>query len=263
MKLIDINISMMYDNADEVGAFLLAENPDIITLQEVLRGLEDSVVERCRSKENIEKLLGKNYPYNFFGPLQITDAFRKNGETFIDCGGNIEQGNEVITKFPIRSASNEFYYKKYAPALDRVQWKEEDHGRAVQIVEIDIKGKPLQVLNVHGIWTADKQGDERTIAECKYIIQAAKRKKLPTIIVGDFNLLPETESIQLMNKEFRNIINEYKITSTRPSFKDDTDEGSNVVDYIFVNDLIQVNDFKVIDIHISDHSPLALDFEIL
>ena len=96
-----------------------------------------------------------------------------------------------------------------------------------------------------------------------YILEAAKRKNIPTIIVGDFNLFPETKSIGILNKEFKNLIDEYKIKSTRPTFDDGTDKGNNVVDYIFVNDKIKVNEFGVINTNISDHLPLILDFDIL
>ncbi|MCK5025267.1 MAG: hypothetical protein KAS15_01655, partial [Nanoarchaeota archaeon] len=92
---------------------------------------------------------------------------------------------------------------------------------------------------------------------------AAKRKDIPTIIVGDFNLFPESKSIQILNKEFRNLIDEYNITTTRPDFVDSRDVGNNVVDYIFVNDKIKVNNFKVFNTIISDHFPLILDFDII
>ena len=67
----------------------------------------------------------------------------------------------------------------------------------------------------------------------------------------------------MLNEEFKNLINEYKIISTRPNFNDGRDYGNNVVDYIFVNDKIKVNDFKVIKTDISDHYPLMLNFEII
>ena len=40
------------------------------------------------------------------------------------------------------------------------------------------------------------------------------------------------------------------------------DVGDSVDDYIFVNDKIKVNDFKVIKTDVSDHYPLILDFDI-
>lgn len=167
-----------------------------------------------------------------------------------------------MSKFPITSATNEFYYKHYEYMLDWSNWKQEDHGRAVQVVELSVQGQPLQILNVHGIWSKTRQGDERTLAQCKYIALAAQRRNIPTIIAGDFNLAPDSESIQYMNKQFRNLVTEHNVTSTRPDFKDEIDSGKNVVDYIFVNDKIEVSHFEVIDTDISDHLPLLLEFEL-
>jgi endonuclease/exonuclease/phosphatase family metal-dependent hydrolase len=262
MKLISLNVSIKIDNAQKVAEYLKSESPDIITLQEVMRPLSPAVFPMYRSKEAIDTALQLSHPQSFFGPLVVTEAIKKNGEIHRDFGGIIEQGNELLSAFPIVYAANEYYYKTYEYFTDWMSFETEDHPRAVQIVELDINGKRLQVLNLHGIWTKDKEGDERTLKECEYILSVAKRKSIPTIIVGDFNLLPHTKSILLMEKDFRNLIKEYNITHTRPDFADGFEKGMNVVDYVFVSKDIQVNGFKVVDTDLSDHLPLVLDFDL-
>lgn len=69
----------------------------------------------------------------------------------------IEQGNEVLSRFPIVDATNEYLYKHYAYAVDRTHFKRDDLARAVQVVEFLINDKKLQILNLHGIWTEDKK----------------------------------------------------------------------------------------------------------
>ncbi|HOU75525.1 MAG TPA: hypothetical protein PK957_00160 [Candidatus Dojkabacteria bacterium] len=108
-----------------------------------------------------------------------------------------------------------------------------------------------------------KKGDDRTIKEFQFVVETALKKDIPTIITGDFNLSPETESIQIINEHFFNLIDKYKIKTTRPVFKDNIEKRNNVVDYIFVNSGIKVNDFGAIQTNISDHLPLFLDFEII
>lgn len=262
MKLLNLNIGIKINNTKEVAEFILNQDADFVAVQEIIRHLEPSVFEEFKSKEGIEKALNNLYPYKFFGPLWITEAFHKEGKIHRDFGGLIEQGNEILSKYPIIEATNEHYYKTYSYAIDWTNWQTEDHGRAVVVSKHNVNGKTLRILNLHGIWTRDKKGDERTLKECQYIIDRAADDNIPTIISGDFNLAPNTPSIALLNKHFRNLINEYGIKTTRPDFKDSIDEGMNVVDYIFVNDLIKVGDFKVIDSTISDHLPLCLDFEI-
>lgn len=263
MKLLNINIGIKIDNSEKVADFIRKVDADIVAIQEIVRPLEDRVKKQFRSKDDIEHELKGLYPYQFFGPLWVAKSINEGDKIIFDFGGRMEQGNEILTKYPIVEATNEHYYKSYSYALDWSNWKNEDHGRALQVVELNVDDKELQVLNLHGIWTEDKMGDKRTLEECKYVIGAAKRKRIPTIITGDFNLLPETESIRLMNKEFRNLIEEYEIKTTRPSFKDEIDEGRNVVDYIFVSGGVKVVDFKVIDSDISDHLPMLLGFKIL
>ena len=76
---------------------------------------------------------------------------------------------------------------------------------------------------------------------------------------GDFNLLPDTQSIKkLENFGLRNLVKEYNITSTRTSFYT---KSEKFADYAFVSSEIAVKDFKVLPDEVSDHSPLYLEFE--
>ena len=126
---------------------------------------------------------------------------------------------------------------------------------------MSINDKQLQIINVHGIWTKDKIGDKRTIEQSEIILSHI-RNDIACIITGDFNLLPNTRSIKKLNHKMINLIEKYNIQSTRPTFDDGLDKGDMVCDYIFINDKVKVNDFRVLDINVSDHLPLILDFEI-
>lgn len=265
MKLISFNIGIKIDNSKEIGNFVKSQNPDIVAFQEIVRHFDESVFDMYKSKKHIENIIGKKLPYSFFGPQWIADAMRKNGNTHRDFNGFVEQGNEIITKFPILNATNEFFHKNYSLELEWANFHTEDHPRCVQVIELEVNGKRLQILNLHGLYSRDKKDSEKTINQCKYILKAAKRKNIPTIIVGDFNLLPETESIKIIDKEFRNLVIEHNIKSTVPDHDRGTEykRGKFVMDYIFVNDKIKVNHFEVIDTNISDHLPLILDFDIL
>ncbi|MFH1597503.1 MAG: endonuclease/exonuclease/phosphatase family protein [Patescibacteria group bacterium] len=264
MKFISLNVAIKIDNSQKVAEFIQSEQPDIVAFQEIIRHFDDSVFDMYQSKSKIEKIIGPGLPYSFFGPQWFAYADIKNNKVCRDFGGKIEQGNEVISRFPIKRAANEHYHKSYEDSSDRTNFHTDDHARSVAIVELDVAGQPLQILTLHGLYTRDKKDIPRTIKQSKYIIEAAKRKKNPTIIAGDFNLLPDTKSIALMEKEFSNLIKEYKITSTIPKFDHGTETTKKgVLDYIFINDQIKVNDFQVRETDISDHLPLILDFDIV
>ena len=64
-----------------------------------------------KSQKDIKEIIGENLQYSFFGPQWIADAMRKNGKMHRDFNGFVEQGNEIISKFPILNATNEFYHK--------------------------------------------------------------------------------------------------------------------------------------------------------
>ena len=259
MKLLDLNIGIKIDNNKEVVELISKEKYDIITLQEVMRKVEKTVLEKYDSSNKIKE--NGNYKYSFFGPLWIANHHEKNKVITKKFGGLAEQGNEILSIYPIIQSYNIFYYKNYSNFTDVTNFKKEDHPRALLDIILYINGKKLQIINVHGIWTETKEGDERTINQSKFILSKI-RKDIPCIVVGDFNLLPNTKSIKLMNQDLTNLIEKYNIKSTRPNFDDGLDKGNLVCDYIFVNDKVKVNNLKVINSNVSDHLPLILDFEI-
>lgn len=262
MKLVSLNLAIKLSNTEQIIDYLRNQDADFVAMQEVVRHLADSVHAEYRTKADIEQALGDVYPHAFFGPTWVGNAFKTPQAVSRDFGGHIEQGCELLSKFPITGGTNEFFYNHFAYMQDWSNWRQEDHGRSVLITMLDVEGNPLQILNLHGIWSADKLGDKRTEAQCRYIVEAAQRQTIPTIIAGDFNLLPNTPSIQIIDKHFRNLVSEFNIQTTTPDFDDGTDRGGHAIDYIFVNDLVKVTDFRVENVAISDHLPLVLEFEL-
>lgn len=262
MRLIDLNVAIRMDNNDKVLSFLKQYKGDILTLQEVMRGVEDTVFDQYDNSTIIKKALNE-YPYSFFGALWVAPYHIKNGIKSKIFGGLTEQGNEVISKYPIIEGQNHFFHKSYATFVDVTNFRKIDHPRAVNHVLLQIGEDTLQILNIHGIWNEGKKGDERTIKQCAFIVEKALERDLPTIIVGDFNLHPFTESIKYIEENFTNLIKLYKVQTTRPVVRDGLDTGNSVDDYIFINDKIKVNHFEVLKTDISDHYPLILDFELL
>ncbi len=124
------------------------------------------------------------------------------------------------------------------------------------------KSKKLRVLNYHGIWTKEKVGNAETLKACRKILNLAREVSYPAIIVGDFNLFPDTPSMQIFYKHFINLVDMYNISTTRPASNELSNLKRNVVDYILVSKDIKVNSFAVLDSDVSDHFPLILDFEI-
>src|SRR3989338_5052371 len=78
----------------------------------------------------------------------------------------------------------------------------------------------------------------------------------PYVMSGDFNLLPDTQSIKkLEDFGLRNLIKEHNITSTRTSLYP---KAEKFADYTLTSKKIIIEDFKVLTDEVSDHSPLYL-----
>lgn len=264
MKLLCWNIGIKIDNTLDVINFIREGKYDLIALQEVLKAKDDKAFNMYRSYNDLENSFKSIYHYSEFAPVWGAKEIIKNDKSSRDFGGFVEQGCYTLSKNPILEHYNQFYYLEYKnPGFDATYFKKNDHARSIQNMIIENNDKKFRIINIHGIWNEGKLGDKRTINQCNFIIEKALLANYPVIILGDFNLIPETESIDMLNKNFRNLILEYNIKTTRPNFNDGLDKGNIICDYIFVNDKIKVNDFKVINNSISDHMPLILDFEIL
>ena len=260
MRLLNLNICIKLDNNDKVIELIKQEKPDICTFQEAMNGTEQSCFEMYQSKNKLVEI--QEYPFYEFAPLFIAKGVSKDGVITRDFGGKAEQGSLILSKYDICEHYNQFYYNEYRYEYDATNFREKDWCRSIQNAIFNIKDKKVQIINVHGIWNRDKLGDERTVAQSEFIL-SQMRGDIACIVLGDFNLLPNTQSIQMINHKMKNLIDICNIKSTRPNFNDVLDKGNVVCDYIFVNDKIKVNDFKVIQSNASDHLPLLLDFEIL
>jgi len=259
MKLLNLNICVKIDNNNSVIDLIKNDCYDIVTLQESMRKLDDNVKPIFDSCNVIRKRT--KYENNFFGALWIAKRHIKNGIVHQDFGGYVEQGNQLLTNLPILKSRNIFYYKEYSNFEDVTNFKEYDHPRAFTDVIVKIGDKELQIINVHGTWNKDKIGNEITKIQTKSILENI-RYDIPCIVVGDFNLLPDTQEIKSLSSKMHNLIERFNIKSTRPEIDYGLDKGNMVCDYIFVNDKVEVNNFHVINSNISDHLPLILDFSI-
>ena len=259
MKLLDLNVGIKLDNNKEVLDYIKKINADICVFQEAMNAVDESCFATFKSKNYIVSI--EEYKFDSFAPLFIASGITKNGKVVRDFGGKAEQGSLLISKYPIKEEYNQFYYNEYRYEYDATYFRESDWCRSIQNVILDIDGKELQIINVHGIWNKDKLGDSRTVKQSEFILSKV-RKDIPSIVVGDFNLLPDTKSILMLDEKLNNLVKMYDIKTTRPTFDDGLDVGDIVCDYIFVNDLVIIKDFKVDYTIVSDHLPLHLEFDL-
>lgn len=135
------------------------------------------------------------------------------------------------------------------------------HDRNLQWIKFDYEGQVLTVLNVHGLWNGSGKTDtSERIAQSTVIREFMDKVMSPKILCGDFNLNPDTKSVNILEKDMRNLVKDYSISSTRTSiYFAKPGKSEKFADYIFTSPDIAVKDFKVLPDEVSDHSALFLE----
>lgn len=134
----------------------------------------------------------------------------------------------------------------------------------LQCVGFDRNGQGYTLVNLHGIaYPGSKLDTPERLAQSRKIVEFLKGEEGEKILGGDFNLMPNVESIQMIERAgMRNLIKEFNISTTRSMFSyaryPETDR-QYFSDYVFVSPGVGVNDFRVPQISTSDHLPLVLE----
>ena len=140
--------------------------------------------------------------------------------------------------------------------------KHEDYfsmGRDLQRMEFEDLGKTFAILNFHGMWVAKGKIDtDKRIEQSEKVRKIFNESNGAKILCGDFNSNPDTKSMEILSEGNRNLIQEYKITSTRSSLYT---KPTRFADYVIVSPEVEVKDFKVLQEEVSDHLPLFLEFD--
>jgi endonuclease/exonuclease/phosphatase family metal-dependent hydrolase len=133
-----------------------------------------------------------------------------------------------------------------------------DHARNFDYITFKTDGGLRTVINVHCLWNKSGKGDTPArLEQSQKIIEFTQTLDHPYIIIGDFNLEPNTESLRMLENEgLHNLIIENSIQSTRTLLY--TKPGK-FADYALVSRGITINEFKVLPDVLSDHSPLYLE----
>jgi len=253
MKIISLNIWGGRAGKEKLLEFFrkYKNTIDVFCLQEVWSA----------PHKNLEGKLAGGVPLN--NAQIMTEGVREISNILVDhipyfrphLGDNygiimfVRKGIEVIEE------GEEFVHglKGYLPEGDLG-----NHPRNIQFATLR-KGKDIvTVINFHGLWNGKGKTDsEDRLSQSNKIADFIKRQKHGIVLCGDFNLLPETESLKIVEKTgLRNLINEYGITSTRTSYYM---KPIKFADYAFISDDIKVKDFRILPEEVSDHAPLLIE----
>lgn len=129
--------------------------------------------------------------------------------------------------------------------------------RNLQYAVVERDGINYTIAHFHGLWDGGGKGDtSERIEQSRMVRQFADGKK-KLILCGDFNLLPDTESLKILEEGMINLIRNYGIETTRSRLYTKPDRFA---DYALVSPDVCVQRFEVPYVEASDHLPLVLEF---
>lgn len=133
------------------------------------------------------------------------------------------------------------------------------HSRNLQWLTCRYHDQTYSIFNVHGLWNGmGKTDSEERLAQSQRIKMFMEGIDTSKILCGDFNLRPDTQSLEMLEHDMLNLIKSHKVTSTRTSLYP---KDEKFADYILVSKDVAVNQFSVLTHEVSDHAPLLLEFE--
>jgi endonuclease/exonuclease/phosphatase family metal-dependent hydrolase len=251
MNLLSLNVWGARAGLDELLAFFKErQNIDIFCLQEVWNGGEHTRHEvaagQRMGKVEMQLLtrLGEVLPNH-------VAYFRPNYFDFFGLAMFVKKTIPVITE-----GDHPIYRERGYVSPNDIA----DHARQLQYVTIQTADGLRTIINLHGAWQPGGKGDtEARLIQSQAIIHCAKQVCYPTIIMGDFNLLPDSKSIALIESAgFHNLIREHGVTSTRTSLYT---KPVRFADYTFVSPEISVKEFKILPEEVSDHHAMYVEVE--
>ena len=134
------------------------------------------------------------------------------------------------------------------------------HSRNLQWILCCHNDKLFYIINMHGLWNGKGKTDtQERLDQSQKISDFLQTIYHPTVLCGDFNLRPDTKSIQMLEKSLNNLVKQYKIDSTRTNLYSKIEKFA---DYIFTSSDIVVENFEVLNYDVSDHAPLLLNFTL-
>lgn len=131
-----------------------------------------------------------------------------------------------------------------------------------QYAQVQVDGRSINICNFHGMSRpVDKKVDSPARLKQTNLLLEFFNGKPGTIIGGDFNILPQTQSIKLFRQNgYQDLIADFGITNTRNKLVWDRFPNSKQYfsDYAFASPDLKVQSFEVPDCLVSDHLPLIL-----
>lgn len=209
---------------DAIAGVIAVQNADLVALQEVDVNIKRS--GNINQAEYLAKKLGMHFYF--------AKAINYNGG---------EYGVAVLSKFPIEDQD--------ALKFSRIESRADAEDRELATVTVKLNsGKKIKFASTH----LDQMKDEALrLVQIAEIEKQAQKEKLPFFVAGDFNAVPSSATIQLLDKSFTR-------TCTDCGFTIPVVKPKKTIDFIAYKQSkkIATLSHQVIQEHLaSDHLPIV------
>jgi len=264
-------------NMATIQAMLKKEKPDFLTVQEIDRDSNRSF------HINQVTAIAKKQKYH---AVAYAPNFTKNYVPFpywppSAHWGKVNSGQALFSSLPVTGQK----ITHLDPPEDySLVYRAFYIGRAIQKIEVNLKGRKIFIFNVHlEAWDGPTREKQAAILLDHY----RKVKNHPVIIAGDFNVTPsyatrkhnfpddsygvvdyrgeKTIDIILQEKSLKTAVSREEYLKNEKKYMTYTSANPHMrIDFIFYNTLIQKVESRVIAEYVSasDHRPLLMRFRI-
>lgn len=259
MKLISLNIwaGKFFEPLIE---FIKKEsvNADIFCLQEIFQ-CDQNIVSNGLHMNIFGELAEVLSDFDgYFLPLFERHDFSQPTDFHV-VGGDAIFARRTI---PVTDHGSFFIYGNYNDIV--VREGKIDFPVALQYVSFQYNNRSLAVAHLHGIvHPGTKLDSPARLEQSRHIVDFLNKQSGEKILCGDFNLMPDTESIRLIEKVgMKNLIKDFNIQTTRNRIANAKypDDPQRFADYVLISFGISVKSFAVPNLKVSDHLPLVLEF---
>ena len=212
------------EQIEAVAADILAQDPDVVCLQELDRNVKRS--GGCDVLQELAAAVGMNYV--FFPAIHL------QGGTY---------GVGILSVYPLESYE-----------MVPLETRSEDEDRVLASAVITVDGQAVKIYNTHLSFedTAQRQ------KQWAFLAKTLADETLPFVLTGDFNISDVAEYDNLTGVTAVNNAE----TQYATYLGDGSDGSTHCIDNIFVSDKLTVTNHRLADTTASDHRPLVATVQL-
>ncbi|HVV14816.1 MAG TPA: endonuclease/exonuclease/phosphatase family protein [Candidatus Paceibacterota bacterium] len=267
MRIVSLNC--WDDRTGTVIPYLTGLDADIYCLQEIassetLSADRGSFRINTRLFAELQRALPGHTGYFFAASRWYYES------EYMKPGDDLRLGNAVFVRniYPVCDFVARFTYGSFRD----LPYGEKTFPSRAEAFRVELpSGKSLVVANMHGVWDPTGKGDTmprigQTAALLGLLKGVREEIALPTVVCGDFNLLPDSVFFkEFRTRGFTDLVTANGHTSTRTSHYTGNPEKKGkplFADYMLVSEQVKVLKFEIVrEPEVSDHCPLVLDIE--